>query len=168
MFVLGKIAGDRAAQRALSVGEKGHTDLNQVSEELERLRKLASAKGSDNLRELQKSLKTIMWNQAGIVRNEKSLNKALEEIFSLKKRFRKIHVGSYGELTSAIKLNNMLVVSEMVVRSALLRNESRGAHYRSDYPDENNEDWLKNIVISKKNEEMILSTISVDLSRMAP
>jgi len=167
-FVLGKIAGDRAAQRALAMGKKDHTDTNQLSDELERLRELVSARGSENLKELQRLLKTIMWNKAGIVRNEKGLNEALEEIISLKKRAHNVHVETYGELTSAIKLNNMLVVSEMVVRSALLRDESRGAHYRSDYPEENNKEWLKNIVISKSNGEMSLSTVPVDLSRTAP
>ena len=166
-FVLGKIAGDRAAQRTLIV-EKDHPETNQLSDEVERLRELVSARGTENLKELQRLLKTFMWNKAGIVRNEKGLNEALEEIISLKKRSHNVHVGNYGELTSAIKLNNMLVVSEMVVRSALLRNESRGAHYRSDYPEENNKEWLKNIVISKSNREISLSTVPVVLSRMAP
>lgn len=167
-FVWGKIAGDRAAQRAIAMGKTDHADPNQLSDEVERLRELASTRGNENLKELQRLLKTFMWNKAGIVRNEKGLNEALEEIISLKKRSRKVHVGTYGELTTAIKLGNMLVVSEMVVRSALLRNESRGAHYRSDYTEENNKEWLKNIVISKRNGEMTLSTVPVDLSRMAP
>jgi len=167
-FVLGKIAGDRAAQRALAMGKTDYTDPNHLSDEVERLRELASAKGSENLKELQRLLKTLMWNKAGIVRNERSLKEALEEIISLKKRFQEVHVGTYGELTSAIKLGNMLVVSEMVVRSGLLRNESRGAHYRADYPEENNKEWLKNIVISKRNGEMTLSTVPVDLLLMAP
>jgi fumarate reductase (CoM/CoB) subunit A len=166
-FVLGKIAGEKAAKKALMV-EKDHPETDQISDEVERIRELASARGSENSKELQRLLKTLMWNKAGIVRNEKGLKEALEEIISLKKRFREVHVGTYGELTNAIKLGNMLLVSEMVVRSALLRNESRGAHYRSDYPEENNKEWLRNIVISKRNGEMTLSTVPVDLSRMSP
>ena len=109
-----------------------------------------------------------MWNRAGIVREEKGLIEARREITSLKERFYHVSPGSYREIIRAIRLNNMLVVSEMVVQAALMRTESRGAHYRTDYPDANNNAWLKNIVISKKNGEMSLSTTPVDLSRMSP
>ena len=135
---------------------------------MDRLRELASAAGGDDVKELQRLLKTTMWNKAAIVRNEIGLREALEKITSLGERFHKVSVGSYRELTGAIRLDNMLVVSEMVVRAALLRTESRGAHCRSDHPEENNREWLKNIVISKKNEQMSLSTVPVDLCRMAP
>ena len=167
IFVFGKIAGQRAAERALAV-ETVPEDQNELSSEVDRLRELASAAGGEDVKELQRLLKTTMWNKAAIVRNEKGLKEALEEIASLKERLHKVYLGSYRELTDTIRLNNMLVVSEMVVRAALLRTESRGAHYRSDYPEENNKEWLKNIVISKKNEDMWLSTVPVELSQMAP
>ncbi|MFC1864553.1 FAD-binding protein [Chloroflexota bacterium] len=165
-FVFGQIAGERAAQRALGM-EKGAAASSEVSAEVERIRKLGSA-GGENVEELQRLLKTTMWNKAAIIRNEKELKEALEEIASLKERLHAVSLGSYRELNNTIRLGNMLVVSEIVVRAALLRTESRGAHYRSDYPEENNREWLKNIVISKKNGEMSLSTVPVDLSRMAP
>ena len=60
----------------------------------------------------------------------------------------------------AIKLANMLTVSEMVCRAALTRTESRGAHYRADYPEEDRQ-WLKVIEISCQSGEMALKAISV-------
>jgi len=166
-FVFGKIAGDQAAQRALA-GETDPPDPNQISAEVERLEALASAGGGEDIKELRQFLKTTMWNKGGIIRSEEGLKEALEAIISLKERFQKVSLKSYRELTHAIRLGNMLVVSEMVARAALLRTESRGAHYRTDYTDENNSEWLKNTVISKKNGEMSLTTAPVDLSRMAP
>ena len=91
-----------------------------------------------------------------------------KEIASLEERFNDLSLESYNDLIQAVRLQNMLVVSEMVVRSALMRTESRGAHYRTDYPDENNDAWLRNIIISKTDGEMSLSTAPVDLSRMSP
>ena len=167
IFVFGKIAGERAAQRALA-GEMEPADSSSISTEVERLKELASASGGEDGKELERSLKTTMWNKAAVVRNEQGLKEAIKELASLNKRFHKISVGSYRDLTNAVRLGNMLVVSEMVVRAALLRTESRGSHYRSDCPEENNKEWLKNVIISKKNGKMSLSTVPVDLSQMAP
>jgi len=167
VFVFGWIAGERATERALA-GEAGFPAAGQVSAEVERLRALGSAGGAESLDELVRSLKTTMWNKVGVVRNGQQLAEALDEITSLKKRAPKVSLRSYAELTDAIRLRNMLMVAEMVTRAALLRTESRGAHYRSDYPEENNREWLKNIVILNKKGQMSLTTTPVDLSRLGP
>lgn len=165
-FVFGRIAGERAAKRALAV-EKSSVDVRQISVELDRLNKLGSS-GSEDVKELQRMLKTIMWNKAGVVRNEKGLKEALKEITSLKERFRNISSDTYRTLADAIKLGNMLVVSEIVVRAALLRTESRGAHYRSDYPQENNREWLKNILVSRWDDQVRLTTDPVEMTKVFP
>jgi len=84
----------------------------------------------------------------GIVRNREGLEAALEEI----KRIRVEDMPKVGgdgprELAGAVELVNMLDVAEMVTKSALLRNESRGSHYRSDFPEMNDKEWTKNIVV---------------------
>jgi succinate dehydrogenase/fumarate reductase flavoprotein subunit len=55
----------------------------------------------------------------------------------------------------------MLLMSEIICRGALLRTESRGSHYRSDFPEEDNVNWLKNIVVSQDSGQMILKSIPV-------
>ena len=72
------------------------------------------------------------------------------------------------QLIGAIKLTNMVKVAEMIIRSALLRTESRGAHYRNDYDEENNAQWLSNIVLGKKDDTMVLEIRPVELSRLQP
>ena len=66
-----------------------------------------------------------------------------------------------------LEVQNMLISAEMVCRAALLRTESRGAHYRSDYPEENDDQWLKNIIISKNDSgmEMRFASISMDMEK---
>jgi succinate dehydrogenase/fumarate reductase flavoprotein subunit len=56
----------------------------------------------------------------------------------------------------------MLLVSEMVCRAALMRQESRGSHFRKDYPHENNDEWLQNINIIRHGEEMRLTPQPVE------
>jgi len=61
-----------------------------------------------------------------------------------------------------IELRNMLAVSKIVCLSVLLRKESRGSHYRSDFPKEDNHNWLKNIIARKDNDEIKTELIPVD------
>jgi succinate dehydrogenase/fumarate reductase flavoprotein subunit len=165
-FVFGRIAGDRAAQRARVV-ERRQPDANQILDEVKRLEKLATS-GREDIKQIERSMKTTMWNRAGIVRNEQELIGALEEILSLKERFHRISLDGHRALADAIKLGNMLEVSEMLVRAALFRTESRGAHYRSDYPEENIGEWLKNIVITRHDDRMRLTTIPVEMTILSP
>jgi len=79
----------------------------------------------------------------------------------VREQLRRVSVPDYRQLSQAIKLANMLIVSEMVGRAALERTESRGAHYRTDHPEENNEQWLKNIEISNESGGMTLRVIPV-------
>jgi succinate dehydrogenase/fumarate reductase flavoprotein subunit len=62
----------------------------------------------------------------------------------------------------------MLLLSEMVCRSALLRTETRGSHCRSDYQQEDNANWLKNIILRKENNEIMVDMHPVQLEYISP
>lgn len=81
--------------------------------------------------ELMSELKNLMWDYVGILRTEESLLKALDKIYDLKKRFRR-SVKCLNK--QEYELRNMICVAQLIVKSALERKESRGAHYRLDYP----------------------------------
>jgi L-aspartate oxidase len=83
-----------------------------------------------DIQESLKHLRKLMWDKAGIVRNEKKLSEALEEICRLKKEFD--HEYECANLEE-YEYRNLLVIAELIVKSALARKESRGAHYREDY-----------------------------------
>jgi len=61
-----------------------------------------------------------------------------------------------------IELKNILTISKTLCRSALVREESRGSHYRSDFPEEDNVHWLKNIIVRKEKEDMMVEVFPVD------
>ncbi len=88
----------------------------------------------------------------------------------MKSRFQSLGVsgGRAFNLTwqQALDMRNMILASELMARSALAREDSRGAHYREDFPDTDNQNWLKNIYILKDGASAKLWTESVRLTRL--
>ncbi|MDD4281696.1 MAG: fumarate reductase/succinate dehydrogenase flavoprotein subunit, partial [Candidatus Methanofastidiosa archaeon] len=112
----------------------------------------------------------IMWDHAGIVRSEPLLRAGLEKIAALAREPLHVH-GSrrYNlEWNDWIEVQNMVLVCEAVIRSALVREESRGAHFRSDHPARDDTRGLVNIFVSSGPEGMSLSTEPVVITRLLP
>jgi succinate dehydrogenase/fumarate reductase flavoprotein subunit len=166
IFSMGGIAGSNAASYAKE-SEMGNTPDDQIENERIRLESLFSQDGEDSL-SLIKSLKKMMWQKAGIVRNQDDLENAVAQIEDFRSRGRNCRIETTKDLMHNLGLQNMLLLSEMVCRSALLRTESRGSHWRPDFPQENNANWLKNIVIRKENNEMMLDILPVQMDYVSP
>jgi len=94
-----------------------------------------------NTIELKKELQKIMWNKVGIIRNSSGLKKALQKINQWEFIFK-------SELKTAedFELVNLITLANLVASSALQREESRGAHYRKDFPDRDDINWKKHII----------------------
>ena len=167
IFVFGEKAGRLAAKTAQEAGKVALSQV-QVDAELQRLRSMVSRKGSAKLDKLRRRLRNLMWLKVGIIRSQQSLQEVLADSEDIRHRLEGAAVTELKQLMTAIKLDNMLTVAEMISRSALLRTESRGAHYRTDYTEENGAEWLKNVVISKNGSTMALTTVPVALSRVRP
>ena len=166
-WVFGTIAGQEAARRAHETGAVPlPTDI--IADNIRRWQELTFRREGEKTESLYQLLKEIMWRKAGIIRDADGLNQAIDEINNLKERYRHVFVPDERGLQFAVKLGNMLTASEMICRAALCRSESRGAHYRQDYPDTNNDHWLCNILTTKEDGRMVLSTEPVKLSRLSP
>ena len=95
---------------------------------------------------VQHELQDVMQNLVGIVRTESEMQQALEKVTELRKRAAKAGITGNIEYNNgwhtALDLDNMLAISEMITMSGLERQESRGGHFRDDYPDKSAE-WAK-------------------------
>ncbi len=103
--------------------------------------------------EIRTALKGIMWQDAGIVRNGDGLKAALEKISGLQRELRRIALN--GINADVIEIRNMLLVSKLIVRAAFTRQESRGAHYREDYP-EKRKAWERHIAFYRPQHAELL------------
>ncbi|WP_321423075.1 fumarate reductase (CoM/CoB) subunit TfrA [uncultured Methanobacterium sp.] len=147
--VFGRRAGEAAAKNVF----KSNFELESASldREEERIGKLFQ-NGDYHPFQLKKELQEVMWNNVAIIRREKGLKSALKEISAIKDKMERMivpDVSGYNQhLLDALELENMVLIAELVTKSALIREESRGAHYRADYPDTKDE-WKKSIVLNK-------------------
>ena len=129
--------------------------------------------GAERVPVLRESLQRLMTEQCSVFRNGQSLEQALGQIRQLEKRCLNVGLTSKSkvfnyELQEALELNNMLQVAEVIVFSALQRNESRGAHFRSDFPERNDEKWLRHTFIHETPVGLKESYKPVAISRFAP
>ena len=152
LLVFGKRAGQYSASYA-----KEHSLGVISSDEVAAAEKQALAPfgrdGAEGPYAVQHALQDMMQDLVGIVRQEKEMLQALEHIQELKGRAERAGVQGHREYTpgwhTAVDLNNLLVVSEMVTKAALERKESRGAHFRDDFPAKDDKFGSFNIVIRK-------------------
>ena len=152
LLVFGKRAGEYAARYAK---ENSLGAINPDEVALAEKQALAAFErdGAEGPYAVQYALQDMMQDLVGIVRQEKEMLQALERIEQLKARAQRVGVSGNREYNpgwhTAIDLNNLLTVSEMVTRAALERKESRGAHFRDDYPAKDDKFGSFNIVIRK-------------------
>jgi succinate dehydrogenase / fumarate reductase flavoprotein subunit len=155
LLVFGKRGGEFAATFAR---DNPHGQIN--TNEIDTVAREALApfesrgRGSENPYAVQKDLQETMQSLVGIVRTETEMREALERIDGLKGRGKQAAVTGNREYNpgwhTALDLKNMLTVSEAITRAALERKESRGAQFREDYPEKDEQFAKVNTVISKE------------------
>ena len=140
---------------------------------LDKINSLLESHGTERTAGLREALQCLMTEECSVFRNGKTLEDALGQVHQLKKRLlnvgltNKSRVFNY-ELQEALELGNMLRVAEVIVYSALQRQESRGAHFRSDYPQRNDEEWLKHTFVNETPTGLKETYKPVAAGRFAP
>ena len=151
--VFGKIAGESASKAAKQTDLK--TNEEMVENEASRIEGIIK-KGTIKPQDFKNRIKNLMWEKVAIVREEKTLNEALGELLEMQKELDSLDVSEkkqYNtELVTALEVINMVEICILTVKSAILRRESRGAHFRFDFP-ESLDEWKKSIVINKNKIE---------------
>jgi succinate dehydrogenase / fumarate reductase flavoprotein subunit len=138
IIVFGKRAGEFAAKFA-QANKRGEHDPRQIDEAARyALEPFDRGPQGEAPYQVQYALQETMQRLVGIVRREDEMRRALEEISALRERARRAGVGGHREYNpgwhAALDLHSLLTVSEAIARAAIERRESRGGHFREDYP----------------------------------
>jgi succinate dehydrogenase / fumarate reductase flavoprotein subunit len=156
-MVFGRRAGEAAAAYARAEQKKNPL-LSWLSDEERRLSALtdpaAASAGADSPLKLHAELGKLMKDKAGLIRDGSSLQAALDQVRRLKERHARIRLRNSSriydsELTTYLEVGSLLNIAELVTMAAQARTESRGAHYRSDFPRRDDSQWNRHTIVSQ-------------------
>jgi L-aspartate oxidase len=166
MMVCSQVFGKRAGREAAALARAqcaAPLDDSVTGAALERIESLRGARGDLAPSQLLARLQRSAWENMLAVRNDGGLTATLRLIGQLSaESVSGLSVTTPPDLVRALELQNLLQVGEMVGRAALLRTESRGGHYREDYPERDDANWLRVIEILRDGDRMRLETFVID------
>ena len=171
-IVFGGRAGIRAGEYARTVAPQALT-TDQLTTEQCRVKRLLTQEGSVRAWQIREELGQLMSLNLGLVRSHESMSAAISALTALTHRAASVMVQDKGlvfntDLVHAFELQSLLDVAETIVTSALARQESRGAHYRSDFPVRDNQHWLTHSLIRPTPEGTALTYKPVTITRFPP
>src|SRR6478735_5347946 len=172
-LIFGRRSGVDAAERARGVSQPD-VSWSVVEDEDRRIREIVGRpKEGRRVSEIKAELGRTMDEHVAVFRNEQGLNEALEVVRRLKEEAKTVWVDDKGsvfnqDVLGALELHFMLENAEPIVLGALERKESRGAQFRTDYPERNDDEWLKHIVFTKDGDDQKMSYAEVTLTKWEP
>ncbi|WP_136088953.1 succinate dehydrogenase flavoprotein subunit [Auritidibacter ignavus] len=154
--VFGRRAGIDAARYAEDA-EWVELPENGESFVVDEIEKLRSATGNEKVADLRARLQEVMDADVQVFRTEESIRRALDEIGDLRQRYENVSVQDKGrrfnlDLLEGLELGYLLDIAEAMTVAALHRQESRGGHYREDFPDRDDEKWMKHTMLYRDSE----------------
>ena len=138
-LVFGARAGRAAAEFAASAKPPPPVVMQQVDDEIRRIDQMRTPdRGSERIADIREEMQATMEDSAGIFRSGESLSKGVDQLAELQQRLERVQLHDETqvfntELVAALELANMLDIAETILQSALQREESRGAHQRTDF-----------------------------------
>lgn len=171
-IVFGRRTGKKASEycNAIKTPKFPETALRHSAHEVADIFKREEGESPSVIRnEMNRSMEEF----AGIFRDRAKLDTGLNKIRELKERFKKVSLTDKGdnynnEILSVLELGHMLDIAESILLGGMNREESRGSHYRTDFPKRDDKNWLKHTIVSKESGELKVKYKKVVLTRFEP
>jgi succinate dehydrogenase / fumarate reductase, flavoprotein subunit len=172
LVVFGRRAG-RKMLEDLPHLERSPLQEKAVEKSASRVRAIMSRERGEKAWAMREEMQAIMTEACSVFRSREGLGKALEAIGALKKKYGKIAIDDHGlrfntDLLEALELGSLLHLAEAILLSAEAREESRGAHFREDFPERNDEKWLKHTLVQRTEDGERLFYKPVRITRFEP
>ena len=126
------------------------------------LERTEGATHQEIIREIQDAIAPVDYS---VIKTESRMKEALGKILAIQGKLDTLVAKDYHELARCIDAESMAVCAEMFYRASLMRTETRGFHYREDYPEMDNENWLKWIILKQVDQKMVLSTEDIPMDQ---
>jgi succinate dehydrogenase / fumarate reductase, flavoprotein subunit len=152
--IFGRRSGNAIAEFVKNGAELHPLTSDPAAQQRQRFQAMKDNPGTENVEAIAQELKRTMTDYCGIYRDEEKLKQALAKVKELQAKFENAQVMDKTsrfntDILAAIETDHLLTFSEVIVAGALDRTESRGAHYRTDFPKRDDADWLKHTVAHK-------------------
>jgi succinate dehydrogenase / fumarate reductase flavoprotein subunit len=171
-LVFGRRSG-KEIRRFVQTAEMPQASPEYTEKAAARISDLMKGKGTETIGAIMSQLQEIMMEKASVFRTAEGLGAALEKIRELQKRYRGIRLRDRGScfnrnLLDALELEHMLDLAEVIVMGALHREESRGAHFREDFPARNDEQFLVHTLVRFTGDTPQIFEKPVTITRFQP
>jgi succinate dehydrogenase / fumarate reductase flavoprotein subunit len=172
-LIFGRRSGEDAAGRAKQIGQ-APVPRSVLADEQRRIDQIADRERSGRrIAEIRHEMSVEMDRNLGVFRDAEGIESALEVIRRLKEEVKKAYIDDHSaifnqDLLGALELEFMLDNAECTCVAALHRTESRGAQFRTDFPQRNDDDWLKHITLSANGDEPAIGYSEVTITNWEP
>jgi fumarate reductase flavoprotein subunit len=174
-LVFGARAGKAAAEYAASAPQPPSVVMEQVDDEVRRIDRIRSGdRGTERIADIREAMQSTMEDSAGIFRSGDSLSKGVDRLADLQQRLEHIQLSDEArvfntELMAALELANMLDIAETMLQSALQREESRGAHQRTDFTTRDDKRFLNHALAYRDSDGSArIERLPVTITRWPP
>jgi fumarate reductase (CoM/CoB) subunit A len=166
MLLASQVFGAIAGRQGAAYGKKGtgpdidQADIRQFEQEINSLK---AGHGTENPHMVKKKLQELAYFNLLVIRSRNKLDRFRETVHDMQQTVLPgLAVRNPGELIEAMELRNLLTLADMEARVCIERAESRGPHYREDFPEQDDARWLKNIILHKSGDNAVVEAISID------
>jgi len=165
MLLASQVFGARAGKHSASYARSQRlrdidSRVSRAAEE--RIKALRNRKGNQKPAELKRTLQQSAYYNLLVIRSKESLTRLLSDIRGIGEMVSRLSIASPQELVEALELQNLLLLAELEANVCLKRTESRGPHYREDFPLQDNRNWLKSITVKKVAGRRQLGAVALD------